>query len=211
MPQDLTGVKKTSMVPENRSNMLVALGSNLGLGEKTPAEALQIAVESVEQRGAVIRARSTMYSTPAMPAGSGPDYANAVISIDSNWSAREAMTHLHEIEAEMGRRRRMRWESRPIDLDLLAVEDLVRPDVPTLRLWMNVSPDQRQQTAPEQLILPHPRLHERAFVLVPMAEIAPDWVHPVLRRTARVLCAALPASERAAVLPVENGWGEGHL
>ncbi len=166
-----------------------------------------MAVQSLQSEGAVIRARSMIYHTPAHPVGSGPDYANAVIEIEAGWSAREAITKLHTVEAGMGRRRRERWEQRHIDLDLLAVGADIRPDLPTARVWMQLPPDEQKQKVPQQLILPHPRLHERAFVLVPLAEVAPDWTHPILRRTATQLRDALPQADLDAVTPIENGWG----
>jgi len=69
-------------------------------------------------------------------------------------------------------------------------------------LWRDLPPDQQRLRAPDQLILPHPRLHERAFVLVPLAEIAPDWCHPVLGLTMAAMIAALPPGEVAAVVPM---------
>ena len=206
MPQAYKMVKISEMLPQNRSNLLVALGSNLHSEQVSPTEALQTAVTKLESAGAVIRSRSAVYKTPAYPAGAGPDYANAVVDLAAHWSPREAITVLHEIEAEMGRRRRDRWESRHIDLDLIAVGEDIRPDLATLRLWMDLPAEQQQQKAPEQLVLPHPRLHERAFVLVPLAEIAPDWRHPVLRRSAVELRDALPEADRAAVSPMAHGW-----
>ena len=195
------------MLPQNRSNLLIALGSNEESDQVSPTEALTFALSALQSDGAVIRARSTMYRTPAFPAGSGPDYANAVIEVEAGWSAREAINRLHAVEAGMGRRRKQRWEQRHIDLDLLAVGEDIRPDLPTARQWMQLPADEQRQTAPQQLILPHPRLHERAFVLVPLAEIAPDWTHPVLRRSAAQLRDALPQADLAAVTPIENGWG----
>ncbi|MEO0503849.1 MAG: 2-amino-4-hydroxy-6-hydroxymethyldihydropteridine diphosphokinase [Pseudomonadota bacterium] len=194
------------MLPQNRSNMLVALGSNEKHEQVSPASALQIAVTKLCEAGAVIRNRSAMYRTPAHPVGSGPDFANAVIEIEAQWNAREAITRLHEVEAEMGRRRRHRWEQRHIDLDLLAIGEDIRPDLATARSWINLPADQQQQRAPEQLVLPHPRMQDRAFVLVPLADVAPDWMHPVLRRTATDLRDSLPPAEREAVTPIENGW-----
>ncbi len=194
------------MLPQNRSNLLVALGSNQESDQVSPTEALQTAVTNLREDGALIRAQSAIYRTPAVPAGSGPDYANAVIEIAAPWNAREAITKLHQVEAQMGRRRKDRWEERHIDLDLLAIGDEIRPDMATARQWMDLPLAQQRATAPAQLVLPHPRMHERAFVLVPLAEIAPDWVHPVLRRSAAELRDALPDADRAAITMITQGW-----
>ena len=76
----------------------------------------------------------------------------------------------------------------------------------TVRTWMNLPLAEQQQTAPGQLILPHPRLHERAFVLVPLADVAPDWVHPVLRRSVSQMLDALPQDARDEVVPLPDTW-----
>ncbi|MEM6759320.1 MAG: 2-amino-4-hydroxy-6-hydroxymethyldihydropteridine diphosphokinase [Pseudomonadota bacterium] len=196
------------MVHQIRSNLLVAVGSNCANGGNSPADALKNAAAKIEAAGAVIRAKSAIYNSPAFPAGSGADYANAVFALDAHWPARAAITTLHAIEAEMGRRRQKRWEARHIDLDLIAIGNEIRPNLATVRHWMDLDPALQQETAPADLILPHPRLHERAFVLVPLAEIAPDWVHPVLRRNAAQLRDALPAQTLSGVVPIENGWGD---
>lgn len=191
------------ILPQHRSHALVALGSNMSSDTGSPVQTLLSALDQIEKAGAVIRAKSRFYSTPAVPIGNGPDFVNAVIALDSPWAAGELIAHLHQIEARLGRRRAERWGARIVDLDLLAVDDLVMPDVPTLRLWMDLSPEQQQQTAPAQLILPHPRMHQRGFVLVPLADVAPDWVHPITRRTVRQMRDALPQTELETITPLE--------
>ncbi len=169
----------------------------------SPAETLDFAVSTLETMGAVIRAKSRFYATPAVPVGNGPDFVNAAVVIETGWSAREMIANLHDIEAQLGRRRAERWGARIIDLDLLAMDDMILPDVATLRSWMNLPFDQQQQKAPGQLILPHPRMHQRSFVLVPLAEIAPDWKHPITRQTVAQMCAALPEADRAPIRALE--------
>jgi 2-amino-4-hydroxy-6-hydroxymethyldihydropteridine diphosphokinase len=80
--------------------------------------------------------------------------------------------------------------------------DLVLPDAQTHRRWRELAPEDQARQAPDQLVLPHPRLQDRAFVLVPLCDVAPDWRHPVLGLTARALLAALPAADVAAVKPL---------
>lgn len=198
---DETQIGKTT--PCNGSKLLVALGSNMHSDAGSPVETLQRAINSLEERGAVIRAQSRFFRTPAVPVGSGPDFVNGALALNAAWSSTEAIAHLHEIEASLGRRRKARWEQRIIDLDLLAHDNVIRPSVAVLRTWMELPLEKQKVTAPGQLLLPHPRMHERAFVLVPLADVAPDWVHPITRKSVVEMRDALPDSDLEAIVPVD--------
>jgi 2-amino-4-hydroxy-6-hydroxymethyldihydropteridine diphosphokinase len=105
------------------------------------------------------------------------------------------MAALHRIEAELGRTRGQRWAARVCDLDLLDYDGEVLPNMEIWQHWRGLSPAAQAKQTPDQLILPHPRMQDRAFVLVPLSEIAPAWRHPVLGETARELRDKLPKSE----------------
>lgn len=153
-------------------------------------------------RGLPIRAVSRFYATPCFPPGAGPDYVNACIAIqpqDATQDAEKLLRVLHDIEAEFGRTRVQRWGSRTLDLDLIAMGDLVLPDLATFRHWHDLPLDAQIGQAPDRLVLPHPRIQDRAFVLVPLCDIAPQWRHPVLGRTARALRDALAPEEIAEI------------
>ena len=79
--------------------------------------------------------------------------------------------------------------------------DLVLPDAQTHRRWRELAPEDQARQAPDQLILPHPRLQDRAFVLVPLADVAPDWRHPLSGLSVDQMLQALPAEDVAAVVP----------
>ena len=117
-------------------------------------------------------------------------------------TADELHVELAKIEERFGRTRENRWAPRVMDLDLLAFGDAVLPDPETEAYWRGLTADRARVETPHQLIVPHPRLAERAFVLVPLMDIAPDWVHPVLGRSVRQMCAALPAAERDQIIPI---------
>jgi 2-amino-4-hydroxy-6-hydroxymethyldihydropteridine diphosphokinase len=107
-----------------------------------------------------------------------PWFVNGVIAVETFLPPADLLGLLHDVEAEFGRTRTVRNEARVLDLDLLAYDDEVSSEA----------------SVP---VLPHPRLHERAFVLLPMADIAPDWRHPVTGAGIADLISALPADQRA--------------
>lgn len=148
------------------------------------------------------RAVSRFFSTPSFPDGTAPQYVNAAVGIASDLSAPDILTVLHRIERRFGRVREQRWGRRTLDLDLLAVGDDILPDRATFQTWRDLPPSRQIGTVPDRLIVPHPRLQDRAFVLVPLADIAPDWVHPALGKSVLQLAARLPRGDVDSVRPI---------
>ncbi|MEO1394095.1 MAG: 2-amino-4-hydroxy-6-hydroxymethyldihydropteridine diphosphokinase [Cyanobacteria bacterium J06634_5] len=145
----------------------IALGGNLGDSQKILSEAIQV-VDSHEAMR--VTARSHLYKTaPVGPPQ--PDYLNACILIETTLTPRSLLQQLLAIETQFGRVRQARWGARSLDLDLLLFGDEI-VDTPGLTV-------------------PHPRLHERPFVLVPLVDIAPDWQHPIFGKTMDHLLAQL--------------------
>jgi 2-amino-4-hydroxy-6-hydroxymethyldihydropteridine diphosphokinase len=154
----------------------IGLGANLGEPRRQIEEALARLAAAAEVE---VQAASSLYRTPPLGPPGQPWYVNAAAKVRTRLTAEELLRLLHRIENDLGRERRERWGPRLIDLDLL----LYNGEVMSGR----------------DLTLPHPEMHRRAFVLVPLAEIAPDAWHPVLGKTVRELCAALDFRDVAAV------------
>lgn len=151
----------------------VGLGSNLGDREGTIGRAVALLAEA---EGVSVAARSSLRETEPWGPIEQPRYLNGVVALDTTLGPRELLDALLDVERRLGRVRAERWGPRTIDLDLLLYGERVLDE--------------------DGLTVPHPRLHERRFVLEPLAELAPDAVVPG-RGTAMELLAALPADELA--------------
>ncbi len=187
--------------------LLIALGANLPIDGQAPADTLRLACDALcANLGPLVI--SQIYATPCFPAGAGPDYVNAAVSaaLPATLGPEHVLALLHDIEATYGRKRETRWGMRTLDLDLIAYGQSLLPDPATHRHWRDLPADDQRRLAPDRLILPHPRLQDRAFVLVPLCEVAPDWHHPATGMTIATMTAALPAADRAEVVPTTHGF-----
>jgi 2-amino-4-hydroxy-6-hydroxymethyldihydropteridine diphosphokinase len=146
----------------------IGLGANLGDRQET----LRQAAKRIAKLGK-ITAVSSLYETEPVGYRDQPLFLNAVVALETALAPSELMRELLAIEQAMGRQRTFRNAPRTLDLDLLLLDGIV-VDTP-------------------ELIVPHPRMHERAFVLVPLAEVASDVIHPGLRLPVSAMVAALPA------------------
>ncbi len=162
--------------------ILIGVGSNLGSPQiGGPLDTCEHALKALHGTDVKVVRRSRWYRSAPVPPSDQPWFVNAVAEVETALPAPALLDRLHAVERALGRRRRARNEARAIDLDLLAYDDQV-------------------VTLDGPLELPHPRMAERAFVLLPLAELAPDWRHPVSGEPLDALIAALPADQTAEPL-----------
>jgi 2-amino-4-hydroxy-6-hydroxymethyldihydropteridine diphosphokinase len=159
--------------------ILIGLGANLPSRAGSPADTIDAALRALERDGVEVMVRSRLYLSAPVPASDQPWYTNAVAVVRTDRAPRDLLRLLHKIEAAFGRERRRRNDARTLDLDLLAYDDLI------------------SRGGGDEPTLPHPRIDGRAFVLLPLAEIAAGWRHPVLGRTVEELIADLPPDQAA--------------
>ena len=155
--------------------IVIALGSNLSSQAGGPQETLAAAIARLTYNDATVRKVSRYFKSAAWPDPNDPPFTNAVAIIETARDPAALMTLLHETEAAFGRVRGPRNAPRTLDLDLIDYDGRVEKGPP---------------------VLPHPRLADRAFVLVPLADIAPDWRHPESGQSIAELIAVLPPEAR---------------
>lgn len=154
--------------------ILLGLGTNLGDRAANLETAVRLLHEGMDSPVQITHVSSVYETAALLPEGAPSEwdisYYNMVLSCDSYLEPEVLLGALKVIETDMGRKDVGRWGPRVIDIDILAYQDAIR--------------DSRD------LALPHPEMHNRDFVMVPLAEIAPDWVHPILKQTAQEIVAA---------------------
>ena len=159
--------------------ILLGLGGNLPSKAGPPDATISAAIEALDQAGVKIIKRSRLYRTAPVPVSDQPWFANEVIAVRTKLPPRDLLALLHKIEAEFGRERREVNGARSLDIDLLAYDGKVRAG------------------GDGEPILPHPRMTQRAFVLLPLREVAPRWRHPITGESVQRLIAMLPKDQVA--------------
>ena len=187
---------------KNNHQFLIALGSNIGLAKSQPIDIVKGATVELSKSGITLKSLSRFYETPAYPKGSGPNFVNSVVKAEANYSARTILQKLHKIEQKFERRRNSRWSARTLDLDLLALEEQVFPSREVFQHWCDLPLSEQKKKTPSELLLPHPRIQDRAFVLLPLLDIDPKWLHPILNKTALQLYTELPEQTKKNIMAV---------
>lgn len=155
--------------------ILIALGANLPSRFGTPEQTLEAAYVEMQRRGVRVLSRSSVWRSAPVPVSDQPWYKNAVAVVETALDIPKLLSCLKAIEEDFGRVEAVRNAPRLLDLDIIAYDDFVHDE--------------------DDIVVPHPRAHERAFVLYPLREVAPDWVHPVLRCSVDDLIGVLPTEQ----------------
>jgi len=173
------------MNASSRPPILIGLGANLPSDAGPPAATLAAAIERLAGVGGITLERSRWFVSEPVPRADQPWFVNGVIAVATDLEPAALLAALQRVEAEFGRVRGAPNAARTLDLDLLAYGDRV---------------ERPADGSADGLILPHPRLAERAFVLLPLADIAPAWHHPVSGRSLAELIDALDGAQIARPL-----------
>jgi 2-amino-4-hydroxy-6-hydroxymethyldihydropteridine diphosphokinase len=170
-------------------DLYIGLGANLAHPRFGPPKAtLEHVLTLFPAAGLRVLARSPWYESAPVPASDQPWYVNGVVRVATAHSPREVLASLHAIEAELGRQRVERNEARSVDLDIIAFGNMIL-------------------NGPNGPIVPHPRMTERAFVLLPLGDLAPDWRHPATGERISSLIARLPRDQITRPLQETPGSG----
>ncbi len=181
--------------------VLIGIGANLPSPGYGPPRATCGAALSMLERGELsISARSPWYKSAPVPVSGQPWFVNGVVRVETALDPEALMGLLLQTEETIGRQRGERNAARILDLDLLAHGDLV---------WPGPRDKGGDKGGGEpgrgSVILPHPRMHDRAFVLLPLRDVAPGWRHPVSGKTVEALIRALPKNQQTEALADADG------
>jgi 2-amino-4-hydroxy-6-hydroxymethyldihydropteridine diphosphokinase len=160
--------------PDDDAAILIGLGANLPSRHGSPLDTLGVALRLIEGAGIEVLAKSRWFESAPVPESDQPWFVNGVIRVETDLSPDDLLHLLHRVEARLGRVRSTPNAARCVDLDLLAYGRRLGDRWP---------------------ILPHPRLAERGFVLLPLCDIVADWHHPVTGRNLASLVAALDPAQ----------------
>lgn len=176
----------------------LGLGANLPFAGNSLDQSVLAAIDALSDTIIAGVRQSPLYVTTPMPDTNQPDFVNCVLMGETHLSVSDLLTACQKVEAQFGRERHARWSARTLDIDILSYGNAV---VPADGTWSALSANAADGSIVPPLAVPHLRLHERAFVLVPLVDVAPSWRHPVFHKTSVELLQALPKPDRASVRP----------
>ena len=181
---------------EKMNNYIIVLGSNLSSEFGSSAETLKKCVCELKSFHAIQSlSESKWYISSSFVDKSEPRYVNVGIRFCTNLKPKELLNFTSDLEIKYGRKRQRRWEPRTCDIDILLCDQLILPSKLHFEKWLKLDFLEQIELAPNELILPHPRLQERTFFLRPLNDLQPDWTHPFLEMKAKEMLDSLPPNE----------------
>ncbi|WP_286830908.1 MULTISPECIES: 2-amino-4-hydroxy-6-hydroxymethyldihydropteridine diphosphokinase [Kordiimonas] len=183
-----------------KQQVTLSFGANLPSRAGQPIDTIRAAIDDLASSAGEILAVSAFYRTKAVTldgAESVPDFVNACILLETNLAPEALLGVCKAQEAAYGRVASARWSARPLDIDIIGFGDWV---LPSLDVWRALAGSDDPAAFIEEPMVPHPRAHVRDFVLVPLRDVAPDWVHPVLKQSVRQLCSEIDSGARGGVI-----------
>ena len=160
----------------------IALGANINSSFGSPFETLKICIEKLETLNIKVNKISHWYESIAFPDPLDPPFINCCLNILTNYKPLELLDCFKKIEEDFGRKDEKRWKSRVCDIDILSQEQQISPNLSTFNFWYKMKLEKQKIKKPNKLIIPHPRIQDRDFVLIPLFDVAENWVHPVFKK-----------------------------
>jgi 2-amino-4-hydroxy-6-hydroxymethyldihydropteridine diphosphokinase len=175
-------INRVTTISSDHGNIYIGLGANLPSASGNPIATLEAALLDMTAAGITLLRRSPWYESAPVPrADEQPWYVNGVVEVATTCDPAALLSILQSFETASGRVRSVANAARPLDLDIIAYRDLVN-------------------SGPRPPLLPHPRMQDRAFVLLPLQAISPHWRHPIDGRSVGELICAMPAGQEIRLL-----------
>ena len=178
----------------------LALGSNLPYRGMEPLQVIDAAITALQDAGLDQVKVSGFYRTEPVPKSDQADFINCVLTSKTDYNALEILNICQLIEQSFGRDRSTRWGARTLDIDIINYDHQI---IPSIEEWRAAAEAVDANSELPKLVLPHPCMHKRAFVLQPLCDLVPGWWHPVCSRTAADLLSQQPEQDRVGVVAVE--------
>jgi len=182
----------------------IALGSNMETQNLSRLEIINIALGYLSQFKIILIKVSSFWESRSYPDRSQPNFINAVAEVQSELNPYQILLTLKNIEKKMGRKNSARWEKRVLDIDIISSGSIILPNSFEFNKWLKMPLHKQIKIKPYELILPHPRIQDRLFVLKPLDEVDPNWTHPVLNKTSLELIKRKSWGEENFIKKIDN-------
>ncbi|MDC3068159.1 2-amino-4-hydroxy-6-hydroxymethyldihydropteridine diphosphokinase [Paracoccaceae bacterium] len=178
------------------NNFIIVLGSNLPSKFGSSVKTLEKCLDEIRSSPLIKKVSESMwYHSLSIPNGDDPPFVNVGLRFNSKLNPNQLLSFTSILEKKYERTRESRWNPRTCDIDILLCDQKILPNQKVFEKWFNFDLKQQIMRAPSNLILPHPRLHERHFFLRPLYDLQPNWIHPFLKKTVKEMLDSIPSDE----------------